>query len=249
MRQVLGDDGLLARGYAVTHTRGPVVPPQSADWDQLVYAARGVLTVETGEGAWVVPRHRAVWVPGSVTHRVEAGGPTSLRILYLAAHLEALPPVCRVLDVPPLLRELVLHAVRVAPLRADIPAEARLVGVVIDRLRVLPALALQLPTPAEPRAAHAAQLLRTDPARTWSVDDLAATVGTSRRTLERLFTAQTGLTLSRWRRRSRVLLALQLLAAGHTATEVATRVGYATPSAFGAAFRAELGASPRRYTA
>ncbi len=249
MRQVPQDEALLARGYAVTHGRGPVVPPQSADWDQLVYAARGVLTVETDSGTWVVPRHRAVWVPGSVTHRVETSGRTSLRILYLAARLQALPPVCRVVDLPPLLRELVLHAVEAAPLRADVPAEARLVGVVVDRMRVLPGLALQLPTPAEPRAAHAARLVRADPARPWSVDDLAAAVGTSRRTLERLFAAQTGLSLSRWRRRSRVLHALPLLAAGQTATEVASRVGYATPSAFGAAFRAELGTSPRRYGA
>jgi AraC-like DNA-binding protein len=44
-----------------------------------------------------------------------------------------------------------------------------------------------------------------------------------------------------------VLEALRLLAADVPVTTVATRVGYATPSAFGAAFRAELGGTPARW--
>jgi len=75
---------------------------------------------------------------------------------------------------------------------------------------------------------------------------LAHRVGASRRSLERVFRANTGMTVGQWRRRLRMLEALRLLAAGMTATAVATRVGYATPSAFGVAFRAELGATPAR---
>jgi len=33
------------------------------DSDQLVYASRGVMTVRTDDGTWVVPTHRAVWIP------------------------------------------------------------------------------------------------------------------------------------------------------------------------------------------
>ena len=32
------------------------------DRDQLVYASRGVMTVRTRVGTWVVPTHRAVWI-------------------------------------------------------------------------------------------------------------------------------------------------------------------------------------------
>jgi AraC-like DNA-binding protein len=62
-----------------------------------------------------------------------------------------------------------------------------------------------------------------------------------------VFLAETGMTVGQWRRRLRMLEALRLLAAGMSATGVATRVGYATPSAFGAAFRAELGDTPARW--
>src|SRR5690348_5345757 len=59
------------RGYAVTHPHGPVVLPTADGWDQLIYAASGVMTVHTGDGVWVVPPDRAVWVPSGVVHRIE----------------------------------------------------------------------------------------------------------------------------------------------------------------------------------
>jgi AraC-like DNA-binding protein len=82
---------------------------------------------------------------------------------------------------------------------------------------------------------------------TATLDDLAAHAGASRRTLERLFVAETGMPIARWRRQLRLLQALQLLGAGQSVTHVAHMVGYATPSAFTAMFRAELGGTPAQY--
>ena len=81
------DGEVVVRAYAVTHPGGTVVLPQSAEWDQLVHAVRGVVTVHTDEGSWVMPPHRAVWVPGGVPHRLELSGRVALRTLYLAASL------------------------------------------------------------------------------------------------------------------------------------------------------------------
>ncbi|MGA9309721.1 MAG: AraC family transcriptional regulator [Pseudonocardiaceae bacterium] len=69
-------------------------------------------------------------------------------------------------------------------------------------------------------------------------------VDTSERTLSRLFVAETGSSLGRWRTRLRVRRALELLASGTPVTVVAHRVGYRTASAFVAAFRRELSVSP-----
>jgi len=237
----------LVRGYAVTHPRGTVVLPQSADWDELVYASRGVMTVETATGTWVVPPDRAVWVPAGVDHRVVMTGRTSIRTLYLARGIATLPPQCLVVTVPPLLRELVIHAVRISPLDPAIPAHARLVGVILDLLETLPTAPLQLPMPTDPRAGSVARALLDRPADPSSVDRLARAAGAGRRTVERLFLEQTGLSVGRWRQRARLLAALRLLADGLPVTTVAHRVGYSTPSAFGAMFRAELGTSPARY--
>jgi AraC-like DNA-binding protein len=205
------------------------------------------MTVETPVGTWVVPPHRAVWVPSGVEHRIELSGRVSLRTLYLRAGRPGVPTACCALNVPPLLRELILHAGARAPLYPDRPADERLVGVLVDQLAALPTAPLQLPRPGDPRARAVADLLLADAADGRSVAELARVAGASRRTLERLFAAETGLSVGRWRTRARLVEAIRRLAAGESATAVATALGYATPSAFGAAFRRELGTSPRRY--
>ena len=45
-----------------------VVPLHFHDRDQLIYASRGVMTVSTQQGLWVIPSLRAVWVPAHVPH-------------------------------------------------------------------------------------------------------------------------------------------------------------------------------------
>jgi AraC-like DNA-binding protein len=68
--------------------------------------------------------------------------------------------------------------------------------------------------------------------------------GAAGRTLARLFEAETGLSFGRWRTNVRLRAAMLLLAEGEPVAVVAHRVGYATPSAFVAAFRRQLGATP-----
>ena len=71
------------------------LPPwHEIDWHshpryQLVYAARGVMTVDTREATWVVPPQRAVWMPPGVEHRLKASGPVEMRSLYVRAQAAA----------------------------------------------------------------------------------------------------------------------------------------------------------------
>jgi AraC-like DNA-binding protein len=51
----------------------------------------------------------------------------------------------------------------------------------------------------------------------------------------------------RWRTTARLAAALPLLAAGTPVATTAHQVGYATPSAFVAAFRREIGTTPADY--
>jgi AraC-like DNA-binding protein len=249
------DADLIARGYAVTHPSGTVVLPTAGGWDQLLYASSGVMAVETdgGDGGtWVVPPHRALWAPDGTRYRIVMHGRVAVRTLYLRSELSGLPADrIQAVNVPPLVRELVIHAVVTSPLLADRPEDRRLVGVLIDQLRILPQAPLQLPMPTDPRARAVAERFAADPAGTngTSIDEAAAAAGASRRTLERLFRAETGLSVGRWRQRRRLVHALQLLAEGRSVTQVAPAVGYSTPSAFTVMFHAELGATPGSYFA
>src|SRR5271155_2418170 len=89
---------------------GHVIPSHFHDRDQLVYASRGVMTVRTADGMWVVPTHRAVWIPAAVPHSITMSGSVAMRTLYLVPRLaRTLPRSCCVLNVSPLLKELILH--------------------------------------------------------------------------------------------------------------------------------------------
>ena len=245
-----GEPDLLVRTYAVTHPVGLGLSSRSyPKWDQLAYASRGVMSVETSSGTWVVPPHRAVWIPAGQRHAVHMSGRVTVRTLFFRRGLARLPRRCTAVNVSLLLRELVLEAARAAVLRRSVPAQRRLAQVILDQLKLVPAVALQLPMPRDGRARRAADLMIE---RVADAEPLASVVrrsGASKRTLERLFVRDTALSLGRWRQRMRLIEALRLLAQDHAVTRVALDVGYRSPSAFVSAFRRELGTTPRRYFA
>jgi AraC-like DNA-binding protein len=243
-----GEAGLVVRTLAVRYSHGTVLPDHAHTWHQLIYATEGVMTVHADRGAWVIPAHRAVWVPAGVTHRIEMTGSVLFQTLYLDAGLsDVLPTHCCAVNVSPLLRELIRHAVGLRMLDRSVPEQARLIGVLLDQLSTLPAIPLQLPQPRDRRAVRAAAWIRDHPDDPCSLRALARRSGASVRTLERLFRAETGLTLGRWRQQLRLLSALRLLAAGRPVTDVALAAGYDSPSAFIAMFKRVLGTTPGRY--
>ena len=102
------EDGIRVRSAAVGFSPGYALPAHAHDWDQLIYACDGVMSVHTRQGTWVVPSQRAVWVPAGVEHEEEMSVAVSMRTLYLRPGLAAalLPGDCCVVSVAALLREL-----------------------------------------------------------------------------------------------------------------------------------------------
>lgn len=211
--------------------------------DQLVYASSGVMTVATGQGTWVTPPHRAVWIPAGIPHAIAMSGHVAMRTLYFRpASVGGLPRRCCVVGVSNLVRELVLH---ICAHGAD-----RHVGILLaQQLRALPTLTLELPMPSDPRARRLADRLAVTPGTQAALASLCREAGASRRTIERIFLAETGLSLGRWRQQLRLMHALRQLGGGASVTEVAFDSGYSTPSAFIVAFRKVFGATPTAYFA
>jgi AraC-like DNA-binding protein len=238
-------DEPAVRGYAVTHPPGQAVLPIERGWDQLLYAESGAMTVSTPTGSWTIPVHRALWIPDSAPATVGNRSRVAIRSLYFAAGLRVLPVDVRAVNVPALTRTLVLHAVQACPLRLENAVHAALLTVLTDQLQRLPEAPLQLPWPRDPRTVDAARALAADAAL--GLSDVASRVGASRRTLERAFATETGLSLGAWRRRANILNSLDSLAAGSSVTATAIAAGYTTPSAYVAAFKSELGQTPRQY--
>lgn len=215
---------------------------------QLLYASAGIMTVTTENGVWVVPPHRAVWVPPKRAHAVKANTDLSLRNLYIdTAGDNKLPNDLCVVAVPRLLRELILEVVTLPVLYDLDGADARLIAVTLDRIQSLAVVPLHLPLPTSTALADIAEKLTRQPADDRSIEDWAAQIGASGRTLARRFIRETGMSFGQWRQQLRLLEAMRLLADGVSVTTVALELGYSNQSAFITMFRKAVGKTPGKY--
>ena len=100
----------------------------------------------------------------------------------------------------------------------------------------------------DPVVGTALRMLHADPARGWTVAELAGATGVSRAALARRFTELVGEPPMSYLTGWRLALAADLLREpGATVAAVAHQVGYATAFAFSAAFKRVRGLSPRDY--
>lgn len=216
---------------------------------QLVYVLSGLITMEAAGGLWTVPPQCALWLPGGLAHSGRASGHIKVVHLYITPSLaSSLRDQCSILQVHPLLRELILRLVGRPTLRSALsPREARLHQVLLDELEAASVEPLHLPMPRDRRLHRLAQTLLMDPSLRFTVKEWGARVGASNRTLSRLFQRETGMSFVRWRQQLHVGLALQRLAGGEPVANIALDLGYESASAFGAMFRRLLGVTPARY--
>lgn len=227
---------------------GCVIPLHYHDRDQLVYASRGVMTIRTELGTWVVPPNRAVWIPASIAHTIAMSGEVAMRTLYLRPRLpKTLPRGCCVLNVPSLLKELILHACSLRVLRKGSASQVRLVGVILDQLEVVQTIPLQLPHLLDPRAVRVSEMFMANAGEGRTLAQISKKSGASKRTIERLFRQEAGMTFGKWRQQLRLMEAMRLLAEGAKVTHAALEAGYSTPSAFISMFRKCLGTTPTAY--
>jgi quercetin dioxygenase-like cupin family protein len=61
-------------GLADDRASGNLIVSHKHDSAQLIHAAKGVMTVHTEDGLWVVPPQRAVWVPAFMAHSIRMTG-------------------------------------------------------------------------------------------------------------------------------------------------------------------------------
>lgn len=232
------------------YPHGHIDPPHTHRRAQLLYATTGVMTVTTDSASFVAPPQRAVWVPAGVVHSARCRGHVSCRTLYIDT--EAVPDLaggCRVIEVSDLLRELIVEATRL-PIEYDQGGrDGRIMALIIDEITASRSVPLQVPMPNDRRLARICVQVLDDPAAGDALDGLAAAAAMGRRTFTRAFRRETGMSFAAWRQHVRLIEALSLLSVGGAVTNVAFEVGYASPSAFTAAFRRAFGAAPTRYLA
>jgi AraC-like DNA-binding protein len=102
---------------------------------------------------------------------------------------------------------------------------------------------------ADPQMNAAIQCMHDDPSQDWTLQKLARCAGMSRSTFAMKFKQITGESPMEYLTRWRMLLAGDRLTnTGDSISAIARSLGYDSESAFGKAFKREMGCSPRQYS-
>lgn len=238
---------LAVRSLAWGYSSGTVVEPHQHDWHQLLYSCSGAMSVHTERHSWMIPPGKAVFVPANRRHSIRMWGDVAMRSLafpLVHPELEIDARECRVISVTPLLRELILRVVEVSALDRRVKAHQHLLGALLDEMNAAPVVPFALPLPRDCRALAIAQRVLADSAGNETLDRLARRHGAGRRTLERIFRNETGMSFGLWRQKARMLDSARLLLQGSSVTEAALDTGYTSVSAFIAAFKQTFGCTP-----
>lgn len=171
-----------------------------------------------------------------------------LRALYLTrARAATLARVPRLIAFPPLLRECIRRAIERDTLQAEHPADVHVAAVLVDELAAqcnADTPTADLPLPRDPRAERAASRILMEPGAPLVRLQLERHSGAARRTLERLFSAETGLSLGAWHQRAGLIHSLTRLSQGDNVAQAGIAAGYSSTSAYVAAFKRVMGMTP-----
>lgn len=230
------------------------VAGEHSDWHshgfgQLISARSGSLYIGTSKRVLLLSPAMALWIPPNATHWMRSGANNEM--LYVDVNKTeamALGSRCRVMAMTPLMSAL-MAATLPAPTRHRQPGYDRALHDLL-RHEIISAddVPLSIVMPEDKRIRFLAQKALDDPGAILSISAWLGEAPASRKTVERLFAGETGMTPSRWLRHARLLHAVILLAAGEKVSTVALDMGYETSSAFSYMFRRTLGMNPRNFS-
>jgi AraC-like DNA-binding protein len=238
------------RTYVEGYPQGGRIERHVHDWDQLALISRSAAIIETDSLYLVHPLLKALWLPAGVEHAIYSPRPFYLHALYFEPGTMRTDSEPQILGVDNLVRELILFLCAVPRASQRGPRHARALALLGELLPEATPESFTLPRPRSERARRLADYIAAQPQDSRSLEVVVAEIGgASLRTFERLFLDETRLSLAAWRRQSRLLTSLSLLAEGKSVAEAAHAVGYDSAAAFSTAFKQCFGTSPSGYLA
>ncbi|SOE39510.1 AraC family transcriptional regulator [Delftia acidovorans] len=245
------------------------VIPHSHSWAQIAISLDGVLHLSAPQGTLIAPPSKAVWIPPGLVHAVAMVEEADLVSIYVLQDDPAQGPVlpdlpscgvacnpqdwarCRVLEVSPLMRELITALPKQsddqpAPDAATLQREHHLSALLLEELRRASEVHLGVNMPQDKRLRMLCEAVVADPTQHESLADWAADTGASPRTVARLFQQQLGCSFTNWRQQVVLAHGLSLAARGLPIQQIAAELGY-SPSAFSAMVHRTVGMPPARF--
>lgn len=217
-------------------------PPHRHPEHELLWSERGVLTMRIEGRRWSVAPGTGLWIPAGTEHAGTATEGAVARTTFFAPEgLKQSWHRPTGLSLSHVVRELLVHLGQTSMTEDQ---RLRAQQVCIDMLLRTSPVHLDVPVPSDPRLSELVEAVLDDPADDRSLEQWAARLNLSSRTLTRAFAAEIAMSFARWRRMVRMRAAIAQLADGASVKVVARRVGYSSTSAFVAAFHKTAGCTP-----
>jgi AraC-like DNA-binding protein len=223
-------------------------PNHTHKWHQLLYAVSGVLTVDVIGEKLFIPPENAVWLPCGCQHSVSTEYGAELKSLYIDSKYQLLPTdKSLVLQISPVIKALIIEMSTFDVEYSMSGYEEDFISLTLKTLPRLKHVTDHLPWPTSIELLKVCSQLYEEPRNKKTTQMLAENLAMSKRTLERKFHRETGMTIQSWCLRLRFLKAIELLTAGHSITNISLDLGYSSPSPFIHMFRKISGMSPGEY--
>lgn len=218
---------------------------------QLTYVEEGYQYFHINEKVYFVPQHHVILIPSNILHRTSSDS----RLVILKALLfKSIPNLnfydrVKVFSAPAVLKEMLRYAqkwnkIAVADEEQSVFMRAILVS--------LPHFyqendLLDIPIPRDERLTIVCQHVNKNYQYNINTDELAELANMSVRSLQRVFSRETGITLKKYQQLIRILKSIELIDTNqYTLTEVAFMVGYKSLSAFTTSYMAIMKTKPKR---
>ncbi|GAC1635406.1 MAG: helix-turn-helix transcriptional regulator [Mycobacterium sp.] len=218
---------------------------------QIEYALGGVVEVETPSAHYLLPPQQAAWIPAGLQHQATMSPDVrTVAVMFDRRLVADGGDRARILAVSPLIREMMIYALRWPIDRPDgddisdafFRTLANLVSEALDH-----EAPLSLTTSDNPIVAAAMTYTKEHLDSTTSAD-VGRAVSVSERTLRRLFQDTLGMSWRTYLLHARMLRAMALLAApGQSVQDASAAVGFDSLSAFSRAFAQFCGETPSTY--
>ena len=243
--------GRAQAGSYLYEGTGLITGWHSHDVHQIEYAIGGVVEVETAAAHYLLPPQQAAWIPVGLEHQATMNPDVkTVAVMFDPALIPDAGDRARILAVSPLIREMMIYALRWPIDRANgddvsdgfFRTLAQLVSEALDH-----EAPLSLPTSENPIVA-AAMAYTKEHLESVTADEVSRAVSVSERTLRRQFQDTIGLSWRTYLLHARMLRAMALLAApGQSVQKTSKAVGFESLSSFTRAFTQFCGETPSSY--
>jgi AraC-like DNA-binding protein len=222
---------------------------------QIEYALHGVVEVETDAGHYLLPPQQAAWIPAGLQHQAVMNPDVkTVAVMFDAQMIPGSGDRARIIAVSPLIREMMIYALRWPIDRyQDAPEADRVADGFFRTMADLVTEALDheaplsLPTSEHPIVAAALAYTKENLGSV-TAEDVSRAVAVSERTLRRLFADTLGLSWRTYLLHARMLRAMAMLAApGQSVQATSSTVGFDSLSSFTRSFTQFCGETPSAY--